>query len=115
MICFPCLSFTGPPQFVENSTKILNLSVSDTLTFRVKAHTTKLEMCFLIHASSEDEKVKEVNCTLQGSPPNLTLSLVLDKEAIVEKGKWMLVLRNEIGSTKITLIIGMYIVVDATL
>ncbi|XP_025103167.1 uncharacterized protein LOC112569568 [Pomacea canaliculata] len=92
-----------PPQFVDNGTKTINPSERDTITFRVKAHTAVADMCVLTPMSSEDDIVKEVNCTLHGTPPDLVLSLHLGEKATSMEGKWILLLRNEKGSAKKTL------------
>ncbi|XP_025100878.1 uncharacterized protein LOC112568070 isoform X2 [Pomacea canaliculata] len=86
------------PQFVDKSTKIVDPAV-DTVTFGVKAHTTAVKGCLLTSVSIKHYTEREVNCTLTGHPPDLVLSLPLEKEEDSLCGSWTLTLSNDWGSS----------------
>lgn len=95
-------SSAGPPQFLKNSTTITNLDPSGSLTLEVKSHTAAVNGCLLTPLSSEDKDTREVNCTLQGTKPNLLLNLHFQNESLAN-GNWILTLRSESGSANTTL------------
>lgn len=55
-------------------------------------------------ASSLLKVKKEVNCTLTGAPPDLLLTLHLDREDRAKGENWQLTFYNEMGSTSTTLL-----------
>ncbi|XP_025103326.1 uncharacterized protein LOC112569668 isoform X2 [Pomacea canaliculata] len=87
-----------PPQFDEKSTKIVSLTLGESM-FRVKAYTTKVTGCLLTPMSLKDNTTTEVNCVLKGQPPDLILWVSLTKEISIFHGNWTLTLRNEEGSS----------------
>ncbi|XP_025103327.1 uncharacterized protein LOC112569669 [Pomacea canaliculata] len=93
-----------PPQFVENSMKIVNLQTFQVLTFRVKTYTT-LVACLLTPVGIVNNVTRGVGCILSGHPPDLLLTVHLNKESNISQGNWSLIFRNEIGSATTTLII----------
>ncbi|XP_025100381.1 uncharacterized protein LOC112567776 isoform X2 [Pomacea canaliculata] len=90
------------PQFVDKSTKIVNPAV-DTVTFSIKAHTTAVNGCLLTSLTLQHNNTREVNCTLTGDPPDLVLSLQLEKDSF--RGNWTLTLSNDWGSSNTTFIV----------
>ncbi|XP_025103343.1 uncharacterized protein LOC112569677 [Pomacea canaliculata] len=93
-----------PPQFVDNSMKIVNLQTFQVITFRVKTHTT-LVACLLTPMGIDNNVTRVVGCILSGQPPDLLLTVHLHKESNISQGNWSLILRNEFGSARTTLII----------
>ncbi|XP_025099900.1 uncharacterized protein LOC112567430 [Pomacea canaliculata] len=89
------------PQFAEKSTKIINPALG-MATFRVKAYKTAILRCFLTPMYLKDNKTTEVNCVLNGQPPDLILWVSLEKEISIFHGNWTLTLRNEDGSSSTT-------------
>lgn len=63
----------------------------------MRAHTTKLESCFLSSLPLEENSNKEIKCTLTGDPPDLLLTVDLNKEDSDKEGEWTLSLLNEKG------------------
>ncbi|XP_025099888.1 uncharacterized protein LOC112567426 [Pomacea canaliculata] len=91
------------PQFVYKSTKIINHGV-DTVTFGVKAHTTAVNGCLLTLLTLQENNTREVNCILTGNPPDLVLSLQLERDDSF-RGNWTLTLSNDWGSSNTTFIV----------
>ncbi|XP_025099899.1 uncharacterized protein LOC112567429 [Pomacea canaliculata] len=91
------------PQFVYKSTKIINHGV-DTVTFGVKAHTTAVNGCLLTLLTLQENNTREVNCILTGNPPDLVLSLQLERDDSF-RGNWTLILSNDWGSSNTTFIV----------
>ncbi|XP_025099907.1 uncharacterized protein LOC112567434 isoform X2 [Pomacea canaliculata] len=86
------------PQFIDKSTKVVNPAL-DTVTFGVKSHTTAVKGCLLTSVSIKHYTERGVNCTLTGHPPDLVLSLQLEKEEDSLCRMWTLTLSNDWGSS----------------
>ncbi|XP_025101686.1 uncharacterized protein LOC112568569 [Pomacea canaliculata] len=93
------------PQFVDGPVTLLS-SEFEKVTFRVKAHTTIFNECFLTSTPSQDTFIPKVNCNLSGQPPNLVLTL--HPEENITQGSWKITLGNEIGYDITTVNIGEY-------
>ncbi|XP_025102547.1 uncharacterized protein LOC112569090 isoform X2 [Pomacea canaliculata] len=91
------------PQFVDKSTKTVDPGV-DTVKFGVKAHTTAVNRCLLTSLTLQHNNTKEVNCILTGDPPDLVLSLQLERDDSFH-GNWTLTLSNDWGSSNTTVIV----------
>lgn len=99
------LNIAGPPRFVDNTAKFVNLQSFEALEFRVKAHTEAFTGCRLTRTESDKNIRRGVSCILSGNPPDLVLSVYLHKETSISQGNWTLILSNEKGSANTTLII----------
>ncbi|PVD27378.1 hypothetical protein C0Q70_12536 [Pomacea canaliculata] len=84
-----------PPQIIE----FIDYGTRDHWKFRVKAHPTAVQKCVLTPSSLGGNKKKDVNCTLTGTPPNLLLTLYIDKEESSKSRQWALMLFTEKGSS----------------
>ncbi|XP_025101662.1 uncharacterized protein LOC112568551 [Pomacea canaliculata] len=85
------------PQFVDKHPKVISDTEYEKWIFNVRAHTTKLESCFLSSLPLEENSNKEIKCTLTGDPPDLLLTVDLNKEDSDKEGEWTLSLLNEKG------------------
>lgn len=89
------LNVVGPPQITE----FIDYGTSEHWKFRVKAHSTAVQKCVLTPFSLGGNKKKDVNCTLTGTPPNLLLTLYVDKEESSKSRQWALMLFTEKSSS----------------
>ncbi|XP_025100849.1 uncharacterized protein LOC112568048 isoform X3 [Pomacea canaliculata] len=87
------------PQFIDKAPEIIDYETQEGWKFRVKAYSTKVQKCLLAPSVVGENKNKEVNCTLTGSPPSLVLTIVVDKEECSQSGHWALTVFNEKGSS----------------
>lgn len=90
-------TFAGRLQFLDMYPKVINDTSLEKWIFNVRAHTTEIQSCLLTSLPLEKNSNKEVNCTLTGDPPDLSLIVVLDKESDAKGENWALSLRNDIG------------------
>lgn len=94
--------FTGPPKFTESFVKIVSSSLLN-ITLPVKSYTKEFINCSLTSVTLDGNETITLNCTLNGHPPDLTLSFHLNNEDNKIQGIWMLTLVNKKGPANTTL------------
>lgn len=92
-------NLSGPPQFLEKEPEIIDGEDYESWRVRVKAHTTEIDKCLVIPFSLGENKNREVNCSLTGGPPDLLLTVIVNKKENERGGHWALSLHNERGSS----------------
>ncbi|PVD27374.1 hypothetical protein C0Q70_12532, partial [Pomacea canaliculata] len=88
-----------PPQFIEKQPEVTDGEDHESWRVRVKAHTAKIDKCLVIPFSLGENKNREVNCSLTGDPPDLLLTVIVNKKDVGRGGHWALSFHNERGSS----------------
>ncbi|XP_025101316.1 uncharacterized protein LOC112568295 isoform X1 [Pomacea canaliculata] len=88
-----------PPQFIEKQPEVTDGEDHESWRVRVKAHTAKIDKCLVIPFSLGENKNREVNCSLTGDPPDLLLTVIVNKKDVGRGGHWALSFYNERGSS----------------
>ncbi|XP_025100483.1 uncharacterized protein LOC112567849 isoform X2 [Pomacea canaliculata] len=85
------------PQFKSKYPKVTTNKTHENWTFHVRSHAKEIKNCLLTPMSLKENASKDVNCTLIGDPPEMLLTVALDKEDIEKERKWALKFSNERG------------------
>lgn len=82
--------------------KIVDHDSYEIWTFNIKAHTKTIDRCLITKKALGEKSFMEVNCSTSGNPPDLVLTVFVDKKNMLERGHWTLTLRNDRGSSSTT-------------
>nr|KAG5700404.1 hypothetical protein BaRGS_010317 [Batillaria attramentaria] len=97
----------GPPKFTDDNPTKYTATVSEgiSLTFSVRTHTKDIASCRtdpMTETQLDDTSRNVISCirsaVLEGSPPDLTLTVSLPEVTPQMNGNWRLVLFNDAGS-----------------
>lgn len=96
--------FAGSPQFSNLTTNFIPADVASPMTFNIKSHATAVVRCLITSASVGSSFSKEVDCTITGTPPDLLLTVRLERERL-SRGNWTLSIINDKGTANLTLFV----------